>query len=106
MKKFLLTLLILILLAGAAAGGWYVWELRRLTDFVSSPHGTAGAVTVLVPGGSGPKTVAKLLSDGGAVADPELFYKYIRQEKAGPKLKAGEYEFKTPITPAEVLAML
>src|SRR5687767_14213198 len=106
MKTFVKVVLVVALLAGAAAGGYWWFQQREVSQFVEVPYGEGDPVTVIIPSGTGPKGLAKLLTDGGAVSDADLFYQYIRREKAGPRLKAGEYEFKRPLTPAQVLAMI
>jgi UPF0755 protein len=106
MKTFLKWLFVLVVLAGLGGAGYWWWRNDRLTQYVQTPFGAAEPVTVSIPSGSGPRTVGRLLADGHAISDAELFYQYIRKEQAGPRLKAGEYEFKGPLTPAQVLAML
>ncbi len=107
MKKFLLALLVLVVLAAAAAGGWYLRRERRITGFAAAPVTLpAEGVTLTVPNGTGPRTLAKMLADAGIVTDPELLYLYIRREQAGPRLKAGEYLFEGTLTPAQVVEQL
>ena len=107
MKKVLLAVLLLVLLAGAAVGGWYFQRERRVTAFASASVTLPQAgVTVMVPPGTGPRAVGRLLADAGVVADADLFYLYLRRENAGPRLKAGEYVFEGPLTPAQVVEKL
>jgi UPF0755 protein len=107
LKRALLALLVLGVLAGASVGGWSVLRERRLTAFASAAVTLPrGGVTVDVPPGSGPRAVARLLADKGVVTDAELFYLYVRRENAGPQLKAGEYLFEGPLTPAQTLERL
>ncbi|WNG44930.1 endolytic transglycosylase MltG [Archangium minus] len=107
MKKALLALLVLVVLAAAAAGGWYLRREQRITAFAATPVTLPQeGVTVSVPTGTGPKTLSQMLADAGVVTDPELLYLFIRREKAGPKLKAGEYLFEGTLTPAQVVELL
>jgi UPF0755 protein len=106
-KKVLLALLVLGVLAAAIAGGWYLRREQRITSFAATPVTLPqDGVTVSVPNGTGPKALARLLADAGIVTDPELLYLYIRREQAGPKLKAGEYLFEGTLTPAQVVEQL
>jgi UPF0755 protein len=66
----------------------------------------AGVKDVLIPTGSGPRSVANALARAGVVSDADLFYAWLRREQLGPKLKAGEYEFTLPISPADAAQKL
>jgi UPF0755 protein len=102
-KKVLLALLALVVLAGAAAGGWYVMRERRITAFAATPLTLTAPLTVDIPSGTGPKALARMLAEAGVVSDAELLYLYIRREELGPKLRAGEYEFTEAFTPVQAL---
>ncbi|MBU8896029.1 endolytic transglycosylase MltG [Corallococcus sp. H22C18031201] len=103
MKKVLLALLVLALLAGAAAGGWYQLREQRITEFAATAVTLATPVTVEIPSGTGPRALARLLTEQHVTTDAELLYLYIRRENLGPKLKAGEYEFSGDLTPTQAL---
>ena len=105
MKKALLGTLALLLLAGATTGGYLWWRDRKISAFAAAAHGT-GTKTVEIPQGSGPRPVANLVAREGVVADAELFYLFLRRDKLAPRLKAGEYEFLLPLTPAQVVEKL
>jgi UPF0755 protein len=105
-KKILLALLVLGVLAGAAVGGWYWMREQRLAAFTATAVTLPAPATVEVPTGTGPKTVAQLLAEVGAVSDADLLYLYIRRQGLGPKLRAGEYEFSGTLTPEQVLKKL
>lgn len=99
MKKFLVPLLILL---GGAGLFWYLYN-QRLTEFAARPFGAEQARLVDIPRGTGPKGVAALLAEKGVVSDADLLYGWLRREKLGPKLRAGEYEFTGALTPADVI---
>lgn len=106
MKKLLLSILVLLLLAGAGVGAFLYSQAQRLARFLDAPFGAGEAIVLEIPPGTGPKGVAALLANAGVVSDSELLYGYLRKEKLGPKLKAGEYEFAVPLTPPQVVAKL
>ncbi len=103
MKKFLVVLLVLAVLGGGAAGGILWWRAKALQAFVEAPFGTPEPKRVDIPPGTGPMALAGLLEKGDVVQEKDLFYRYLRKENAGPKLKAGEYEFSGALTPPQVL---
>src|SRR5262249_56027099 len=47
--------------------------------------------------------VAEVLAQAGVVTDAELTYEWLRREKLGPKLRAGEYEFTLPVSPEQAV---
>jgi UPF0755 protein len=68
------------------------WE--RHTKVVTIPVGTAFSET------------ARILESKGVVRDRRSFYLLARLQEAIPKVKAGEYELHTNMTPSEVLGKL
>jgi UPF0755 protein len=105
-KKVLMLLLVLGVLAGAGGAAFLYLRDQRVQHFSQEAFGSAEVKVVEIPSGSGPKALANLLAERGVVKSAEDFYLYIRREKAGPKLKAGEYEFRGPQTPVEVLTRI
>jgi UPF0755 protein len=106
LKKFLLVMLA-VLLVGALAGGAYYWQRQRhLDSFAQAPFGAGPAKVVLIPPKTGPHPLAKLLAANEVIASADDFFAWVRREKVAPKLKAGEYQFDLPITPAQVVAKL
>ncbi|HUM12261.1 MAG TPA: endolytic transglycosylase MltG [Myxococcaceae bacterium] len=95
-------LLLAVVAAGAGAAFWW-WRDQQITEFARTPAGTAGTREVTIPPGSGPRRVADLLAQAGVVGDAELTYAWLRREKLGPKLRAGEYEFTLPLTPEQAI---
>lgn len=96
-KLAALALVILVIAAGAGAFFWW-----RLTRFAQTPFGSSDSKVAEIASGTGPRAIAELLAAKGVVADAELFYAYLRRQKLIPRLKAGEYEFSGPLTPAQV----
>jgi UPF0755 protein len=87
------------------AGAWWWWE-RQLDIFAATAFGAPESMDVTIPSGSGPRAVAGLLARAGVVSDAGLFYRYLRREELGPKLRAGEYEFQGPAIPQQVAEKL
>jgi len=92
-----------IALIALGIGGYFWWRDWELTRFANEPFGSAEAKVVEIPPGSGPKAVAEMLARAGVVSSPEKLYAYMRREKSGPRLKAGEYEFAGPSAPSKVV---
>ncbi len=105
MKKILGVLLGLALVTAACVGGYLWWLNGQVTAFAAAPHGS-GKRTVEIPQGSGPRALVHLVAREGIVSNGELFFLYLRRDKLAPKLKAGEYEFDLPVTPAQVVEKL
>jgi UPF0755 protein len=94
---------VLALAAGlAVAAGWIVYD--RLT----TPYrGFSGdEVFVDIPSGSSVASIAERLLDAGAIRDVWTFRIAARLAREDRRLKAGEYRFAVPATPAEVAARL
>jgi UPF0755 protein len=96
---------VLVLGAVGAATTWYVLE-ARLEAFAREAYGSPELKLVEIPPGSNPRKVASLLSRGQVVSDADRFYGWLRREQLGNRLKAGEYEFQGPLTPAQVAEKL
>jgi UPF0755 protein len=106
MKRLLgLGLLLLVGVAVLGGGAWWWWE-RQLDTFAATAFGAPEPRDVTIPPGSGPHAVAGLLARAGIVSDASLFYRFLRREELGPKLRAGEYEFVGPATPQQVAEKL
>ncbi len=101
MKKLLVLVLVVLVLGAAGAAGWWWFNEQRITEFAAGSWGS-GTRVVEIPAGTNPKGVAKLLAEAKVVADADLMYAWLKREKLGPKLRAGEYEFVGPLTPPQV----
>jgi UPF0755 protein len=91
-------LLVIALAASAGAGYWLI-----NTPYGPDPEGSDNATFVEIHQGSTTGQIAHVLSDAGIVRSP-LAFKLARWINTNPqaKLKAGEYRFDHPATPAEV----
>jgi UPF0755 protein len=101
MKKIFIFALFLLVVA-AGVGGFFWARDWKLTQFSNAPFGSAEAKSVDIPTGTGPRALSELLAHAKVVANAEHFYAFLRRERLGPRLKAGEYEFSGPLTPIQV----
>jgi len=106
LRRVLGILLALVVLAAGAGAAWWWWRDQRISEFARTPAGAPGTREVTIPSGSGPRRVAEVLAQAGVVSDAELTYAWLRREKLGPKLRAGEYEFTLPLAPEQAIQKL
>ena len=100
MKKLLLLVLALILLAGAASGAWVYSDLHKRVS-----HNKTGQY-IEIPKGSSPSSIIKKLVAEGIVKHEWPLKFYLKSTGKGSTLKAGEYDFPSPISPLSVVAKL
>jgi len=100
-KRVLIALLVLIVLAGAA-GSFLI--IRG----AGHPYkGYKGAEQfVEVPAGASPNTIGRRLAAAGVVRDLATFRYALARSGQARRLKAGEYRFDRPMTPVEVIDMI
>jgi UPF0755 protein len=102
MRRFSL-ILIALLLVLALAGLSAFWAYRELHAPLA--HNQADQY-IEIPRGSSPDEIIARLNSLGVIRRGWLLRLYIRLVGAGPRLKAGEYRFPSPISPAGVLEKL
>src|SRR5207244_5292140 len=73
MKRTILWLFAIAVLGGLGFAGWRLWDERQ---FASTPYGD-GIRTVVVPPGTGPHALSRLLVDAHAVSDEKRFYVHL-----------------------------
>jgi UPF0755 protein len=100
MKRILILLLAVVLLAGAATAAWVYSDLRRPVS-----HNKSGQY-IEIPKGSSPSAIIKKLSAEGIITHEWPLKLYLKSTGKGSSLKAGEYDFPSPITPLSVIAKL
>jgi UPF0755 protein len=74
--------------------------------FLAPPSWERHSRVVTLPAGTSFHDISRILEDNGIVRDHRSFYLLARLEDAIPKVKAGEYEVHTGMTPKEVLSKL
>ncbi len=97
MKKFFALLFVLAVSAVAFGFGMYVRTRQPYKGFAGTEQ------FVEIPQGAGSRTIGDLLVRGGVVRDPLTFRTALWLTGQGKHLKAGEYRFDRPMTPAEVI---
>ncbi len=102
MKRVFLWLFALVVLAGL---GFAAFRLADERSFASTAFGDGGR-TVIVPPGTGPHALAKLLADARVVSDEQRFYTHLHFFRRGKLAKAGEYQFDGALLPDDVLGKL
>lgn len=100
MKRILLTVFLLLLVI---AGGATAWAYRDLhTPARHTKHGQY----VEIPRGSSPTAVVNKLASEGIIKHKWPLTLYMKLTAQGADLKAGEYDFPSPISPVGVLTRL
>jgi UPF0755 protein len=95
--------IILVLLLAVVAAGAGLWVTRR----VSEPFGAfSGEQFVEIPAGESTIGIGRRLIAAGVVRDEMTFRLAVRWHGRGRSLKAGEYRFTEPASPAAVIDRL
>jgi UPF0755 protein len=100
MKRFLILIVVAGLLSGAVFGAWIYHDLRK-----PIAHNKAGQY-IEIPKGSSPAYILKKLAAEGIIQHEWPLKIYLKATAAGSSLKAGEYDFPSPISPLMVVAKL
>ena len=100
MKRIILLIIAVLLLAGGASAAWVYSELRRPIT-----HNKSGQY-IEIPRGSSPSSIVKKLADEGIIKHEWPLNVYLKATGRGATLKAGEYDFPSPVSPLAVLAKL
>jgi UPF0755 protein len=100
MRRFLLTVFLLVSLVVLGAGGWGLWWVHQPLRL------PAPTVDLSIEPGTLPRGVAQAVLDAGVDVNPELLYLWFRISGQDRAIKAGSYELETGITPHKLLAKL
>ena len=93
-------MIVVLVLAVAGFGGWAYYDLRKPVT-----HGKTGQY-IEIPKGSSPSAIIRKLTAEGVLKHEWPLMFYLKTTGAGGTLKAGEYDFPSPISPLAVLAKL
>lgn len=96
------TLDLLITFIGIVA----VFLATGYVHFLAPPSWERHAKVVTLQAGTGFQDITRILEENGIVRDRRSFYLLAKIKEAIPKVKAGEYEMNTVMTPGEVLSKL
>jgi len=96
----LLIILTLLLLSVAIFSAWAYTELKTARE-----HNHADQY-LEIKRGTNPDEIINTLTYAGVIRRGWLFKLYVRLTGSGPRLKAGEYRFASPIAPVQVLRKL
>ena len=99
-KRLILLIIVVVVLAVAGAGGWVYYDLRKPVT-----HAKTGQY-IDIPKGSSPSAILRKLTTEGVLKHEWPLKFYLKATGAGSTLKAGEYDFPSPISPLGVLAKL
>jgi UPF0755 protein len=99
-RRFLLTVFLLVSLAVLAAGGWALWWVHQPLQI------TTPTVDLSIESGTLPRAVAQAVKDAGVDVNPDLLYLWFRFSGQDRQIKAGSYELEAGITPHRLLAKL
>ena len=100
MKRILLVTFLLLLIGSAVSGIWVYRELHTPIRHAKQGH------YVEVPRGSSPTAVVNKLAAEGVIKHKWPLILYLKFTSNGSQLKAGDYDFPSPISPLGVFARL
>jgi len=100
MKRILLVTFLLLLIGSAISSVWVYRELHTPIRHAKQGH------YVEVPRGSSPTAVVNKLAAEGIIKHKWPLILYLKFTSNGSQLKAGDYDFPSPISPLGVFARL
>src|SRR6201988_2394930 len=100
MKRLIILTIVVVILAAAGLGAWTYSDLHKPIT-----HSKSGQY-IDIPKGTSPGAIIKRLADEGVIKNEWPLKLYLKATGKGSTLKAGEYDFPSPISPLGVLAKL
>ena len=101
--KFSRLLILITITSAFAVSAFGIWLYRELNKPLA--HNLSGQY-ITIPHGSTPASIVNQLETAGVIGRGWPLRIYLRFSGVGPRLKAGEYRFPTPISPLGVLRKL
>ena len=99
-KRLIILIIVVGVLAVGGLGAWVYSDLRKPIT-----HAKTGQY-IDIPKGSSPSAIIKKLTTEGVLKHEWPLKFYLKVTGKGATLKAGEYDFPSPISPLGVLAKL
>jgi peptidoglycan lytic transglycosylase G len=100
MKRILLIFFLILLIVCAGSAAWVYRDLHTPIRHTKQGH------YVEIPRGSSPKSVVNKLAAEGIIKHEWPLLLYLKFTSNGSQLKAGDYDFPSPISPLSVFARL
>jgi UPF0755 protein len=100
MKRLIILIIVVGLLATAALGAWTYRDLHTPITHTKTGH------YIEIPKGTSPSAIVSRLVAEGVLKNEWPLKLYLKSTGKGSTLKAGEYDFPSPISPLGVLAKL
>ena len=100
MKRIFLIVLLGVLITAAVSAVWVYRDLHTPIKHMKQGH------YVEIPRGSSPTAVVTKLAAEGIIKHKWPFILYLKFNSNGSQLKAGDYDFPSPISPLSVFARL
>jgi len=100
MRRLLLLIILVCVVAAAVLAAWTYSDLHKPVN-----HSKSGQY-IEIPKGSSPTTIVRRLVAEGVIKHEWPLKLYLKATGIGSTLKAGEYDFPSPITPLAVLSKL
>ena len=100
MKRLIILTIVIGVLAVAGLGAWVYSDLHKPVS-----HAKTGQY-IEIPKGSSPSAIIKKLAAEGIIKHEWPLKFYLKSTGVGSTLRAGEYDFPSPISPLGVLAKL
>lgn len=100
MKRLILLIILVGILAVAGFGAWTYSDLRK-----PIAHTKSGQY-IDIPKGTSPGAIVHKLAEEGVISHEWPLKLYLKVTGKGATLRAGEYDFPSPISPLAVLAKL